>query len=408
MAIKKISRGISLLLVLALSLLNCSACRAQQKSTASGASTPDYVVGGEHFAKRTINDTQQGNMPAAIIYLPKSWTMQSKITWNYAWTENPVSFSLEADNPANAEAYFCYPMLKLESLQVPQNMQKYAGKMPQQGERMAMGSIYMNPMQPLQGLGLYVKKLRGTMPNFKFIGKADLPDLAKQLGLDPLPNQHGVAVEISYDLNGKPVEEAFFGVFFLAQGANTGVNAGQIKQTNWGYQALTSFRAPAGTLDKRLTVFAAISKSLHPLPAWTARSTAIAQQLVAIFNQKLKQGYDQLRAAQATMEQVMKNDAAFQKGIDAQMMQDRQSSSSSSGGGGGGGGGGRSVQDKWDDLYRGVDTVNDPTTGGTKQLSNLESDHWGDGFGNFFSTNDHNADPNGNIPGNWQRLSEAP
>ena len=408
MEIRKITRVTSPLLVIALVLLNCSACRAQKKSAATSASTTDYVVGGEHFAKRTINDTQQGNMPVAIVYLPKSWTMQSKINWNYAWTENPVAFAMEADNPANAEAFFSYPMLKLESLQVPQNMRQYAGKMPQQGERLPMGSIYMNPMQPLQGLELFVKKQRGTMPNFKFVGKADLPDLAKQLGLDPLPNQHGVAVEITYDLNGKPVEEAFFGVFFLVQGANTGVNAGAIKQTNWGYQALTSFRAPAGTLDKRIKVFAAISKSLHPLPAWTARSTAIAQQLVAIFNQKLKQGYDQIRAAQATMEQVMKNDAEFEKGINAQMMANRQSGGGSSDDGSGGGGGGRSVQDKWDDLYRGVDTVNDPTTGGTKQLSNLESDHWGDGFGNFFSTNDHNADPNGNIPGNWQRLSEAP
>ena len=35
--------------------------------------------------------------------------------------------------------------------------------------------------------------------------------------LDPWPNHHGVAIKIGYDLNGQPVEEAFFGVYYISK-----------------------------------------------------------------------------------------------------------------------------------------------------------------------------------------------
>ena len=59
-------------------------------------------------------------------------------------------------------------------------------------------------------MAMFIKNVRGQVTNLKWIGQQDLPDLAKALRLDPSPNQHGVAIKISYDLDGKPVEEAFF------------------------------------------------------------------------------------------------------------------------------------------------------------------------------------------------------
>ena len=403
----KFSRVYCLLVTLTLPLIPCVACHSQQKNAPTkSAGSNDYVIAGEHFVKHTINDTQLGNIPAATINLPSTWSLQPKLVWNFAWTENPIAFSLEADNPANAEAYFVYPMLKLESFQVPPNMRQYIKNPPKPGQRLGLGAIYLEPMQPLPALALFVKQVRGSATNFKWVAKADLPDLAKALNLDPQPGQHGGAIKISYDLNGKPVEEAFYGVYYISQGSNTGVGAGTIKQTNWGLQALQSFRAPAGTLDKRMTIFAAISKSVSPIPAWTARAKAVDQQLVAIFNQKLKQGYDQIRAAQALADQVTKNMGEFEKGVNSQMAANRASGDDSSGDGSGGSK--RSVQDKWDDLYRGVDTVNDPSNGGTSQHSYMEQYHWTDGFGNYYNTNDPNDDPNGRKPGSWTLMTTAP
>jgi hypothetical protein len=221
-----------------------------------------------------------------------------------------------------------------------------------------------------------------------------------------LPNQHGVAIKISYDLNGQPVEEAFFGVYYLAQGANAGVNAGMIKQTNWGFVALQSFRAPAGKLDSRMAMFCAIAKSMYINPQWTRLSKAITEKMQADFQQKLKQGYDQLRAAQAIVQQTMQQQAAFQANFDKQEEAFRNS----------GGvdtsylrdGGARSASDHWSDLIRGVDTLNDPSTGGTTQLSNLGQYHFTDGFGSYRTYDDPNATPeNQGENGSWQLMTSA-
>jgi hypothetical protein len=375
------------------------------KSAASGATT---TIGGEKFTERVITDTEHEGMRAATIHIPEKWSFESKIEWHYNWVEYPLSYSAHAENPDNAEAYFQYPMLRLESTEVAQQYKQYdkSSKLPP-GSRLPTGALSSPPVPPMQAMAAFIRNVRPNVTNLKWIGQQDLPDLAKVLKLDPAPGQHGVAIKIGYDLNGQPVEEAFFGVYYLSQGANAGVNAGMIKQTNWGFQALQSMRAPAGTLEKRMPMFCVIAKSMYVNPEWVRLSKAINEKMLADFNQKLKQGYDQLRAAQAIMEQTMKQQAAFQAnfdkqeeafrnspGVDDSFLRD---------------GGKRSAADHWDDLIRGVDTVNDPSTGGTTQLSNLGQYHFTDGFGNYRTSDDPNYTPEkaGEV-GSWTQMTAAP
>ncbi len=360
---------------------------------------------GEKFVERTIIDTEHGGMRAATIHVPEKWNFESKIEWHYNWVEYPLSYSAHAENPDNAEAYFQYPMLRLESTEVAPQLRQYdkSRSLPP-GSRLPTGALSASPQPPMQALAAFIQKVRTNVPNFKWIGQQDLPDLAKVLKMDPQPGQHGVAIKIGYDLNGRPVEEAFFGVYYISQGANTGVNAGMIKQTNWGFQALQSMRAPAGTLDQRMPMFCVIAKSMYVNPEWVRLSKAINDKMLADFNQKLKQGYDQLRAAQAIMEQTMRQQAAFQANFDKQEEAFRNS----------GGvddsflrdGGKRSAADHWDDVIRGVDTLNDPSNGGTTQLSNLGQYHFTDGFGNYRTSDDPNYTPEkaGEV-GSWQLMT---
>lgn len=358
--------------------------------------------------ERVITDTEHEGMRAATIHIPEKWSFDSKIEWHYNWVEYPLSYSAHAENPANAEAYFQYPMLRLESTEVAQQYKQYdKSRKLAPGSRMPTGALYSPPVPPMQALAAFIKNVRPNVANLKWIGQQDLPDLAKVLKLDPAPNQHGVAIKIGYDLNGQPVEEAFFGVYYLSQGSNSGVNAGMIKQTNWGFQALQSMRAPAGTLEKRMPMFCVIAKSMYLNPEWVRLAKAINDKMIADFNQKLKEGYDQLRAAQAIMEQTMKQEAAFQANFDKQEEAFRNSpgvddSSLRDGGT-------RSAADHWDDLIRGVDTMNDPSTGGTTQLSNLGQYHFTDGFGNYRTSDDPNYTPEkaGEV-GSWQLMTAAP
>src|SRR6266851_8490664 len=86
----------------------------------------------------------------------------------------------------------------------------------------------------------------------------------------PSSNQHGIGVKITYDLNGKPVEEEFYAVHYSIDIPYDGPQ-GRTWQINWGLIGVHSFRAPAGTLDRRRPVFAAIAKSFRPNPTWEAR-----------------------------------------------------------------------------------------------------------------------------------------
>lgn len=362
--------------------------------------------GAEKFVEREITDSDHGGMRAATIHLPEKWHFESKIEWHYGWVEYPLSFSSHAENPDNVEAYFQYPLLRFDFTEVPPQLRQYdKGRKAAPGERLPTGALSSPPQPPMQAMAKFIQKVRPNVANFKWLGQQDLPDLAKALHLDPRPNQHGVAIKIGYDLNGQPVEEAFFGVYYISQGANAGVNAGMIKQTTWGFQALQSFRAPAGTLDKRMPMFCVIAKSMYVNPQWARLSKAINDKMVADFNQKLKEGYDQLRAAQAIVEQTMRQQAAFQANFDKQEEAFRSS----------GGvddsylrdGGARSAADHWDDVIRGVDTLNDPN-GGTTQLSNLGQYHFTDGFGNYRTTDDPNYTPEkaGEV-GSWSQMTAA-
>jgi hypothetical protein len=93
-----------------------------------------------------------------------------------------------------------------------------------------------------------------------------------------------------------------------------------------------------------------------------------------MFNEKLKQGWDQIRAADALTDETMRQQAQFLDNVGRQekaMMSSGGSVDSFLRTDGSGGGGGRTSSDNVSDLIRNVDTMNDPSTGDTKQVSNL-------------------------------------
>jgi hypothetical protein len=380
------------------------------------AASEPVSVAGERFVKRSLVDAQQGGMNAVSLYLPEKWRFEGKIEWHYGWIEVPVNPSWHAENPANEEAYFQFESLRLANIDVAPQYRQYV-KAAKPGDRYPTGQISLAPLPPLQTMALFIKQTRGDVTNLKWIGQQDLPGLAKALRLDSSPNQHGVAIKIGYDLNGKPVEEAFFGVYYLNKSGNQAVQAGhqamaanQLIQTNWGLQALQSFRAPAGTLDRRMPVYCLIAKSVQFEPQWTTRYRTIEAALLQAFNQKLQQGWDQIRAADAISDRAVANNNAFLENIGRQ-----ETAMRDSGGGGGVDGflrdeGGRSSSDRFSDLIRGVDTLNDPSTGGTKQLDYSGGfNHFTDGFGNYRTYDDPNATPeNQGENGSWTRMTLAP
>jgi len=371
--------------------------------TAALAAPQTTTIAGEHFIKHPILDTQQENIPAVNLHIPESWRVDGKVEWHYGWTENPVALTIRAENPANAEAYFAYPLLRCDSIDVAPNLRQYVKNPAKQGERLGMGAINLSPRPPLQALELVVKQLRGQQPNFQWVGQQSLPALASALSLTPWPGDQGIAIKISYTLNNQPVEEAFYAVYYLSKSQNMGGQAGAVYQTNWGLRAIQSFRAPAGTLGKRMTVFAAIAKSVVPTPQWQERAQAVNAKLIAAFNQKLKEGNDQLRAAQEIDRETTQNLAAFDKTVDAQIQANRASGNYSAP---------STHSSPWDGADKNIreeDTTIDPgSPTGTSQHSFMQTYHWTNGFGDYRDSNDPSYNPNSSENGNWQLMTTVP
>ena len=159
-----------------------------------------------------------------------------------------------------------------------------------------------------------------------------------------------------------------------------------------------------------MEVFAAMAKTMCPTPEWTARSNVINAKLNQLFQQKLKQGYDDIRAANALRDQVTKTMGgsggypAFLRESGGEgypgFLRDNEGGSSEVMGGH------RSAMDGFDAGIRGVDLVKEGNDTVERPYAN-GSNHWGDGFGGHLDLNDPNADPNGHVPGNWERLPEA-
>jgi hypothetical protein len=338
---------------------------------------------------RQIIDNQQGGLVVCAFSAPETWRDSSKVLWNYQNTSNPVQVGAGAENPANEEAYFQFPILQCFSLRPDSNYYR-------PGQNFG-GLIFAHqPMPPGQALLAFVHQVRGTFPKFQLIGSKELPDLAKALQAPMWGNDRGVGVKVTYELNGKPVEEEFYAVGYSVDIPYDGPQ-GRTWQVNWGLRALHSFRAPQGTLDRRRNVFAAIAKSFRPNPAWQQRLTAINAYLAEQFNRQLQAGYDSIAAAGRLSRQISANNDAMIASIDRQLAASRASS------GAGSGSGTRSSADKFDDYIRGVDTVDDPYWG-TSQHSYNEAYHWTDGYGSYRNSNDASYNPNQAENGNWQLM----
>jgi hypothetical protein len=385
-------------------------------ATPAAIGQPTHVA-GEDFVRRPILDTAHGNATVATLHIPQKWSFDSKVEWHYDWIESPLLVSEHAANPANSEAFYAYPILRFESITVAPQYRQYVKSAPTPpGQRMTTGAISMPVQPPVPAMTAFIKQARPNV-NIKWVGKQDLPDLAKALNLTPLPGDHGLAIKISYDLDGKPVDEAFFGVYYASSGGNAAVSVGQqhgaanaVQQTNWGFRNLMSFRAPAGTLERRMPVFALIAKSLAMNPQWLQLDKSINDKLQASFDQKLKQGYDQIRASQAAMAQMMAQEKAVDASVnsfDANLRKPFDDSWLRTTGGGSSPGGQLSSTDRASNLLRGEDTVADPNSStGRSQVSNAGDYHYTNGLGDYRTYSDPNMTPEkAGESGSWTPLT---
>jgi hypothetical protein len=343
------------------------------------------TVDSEHFTVRKIIDTRLNGALAYRFSAPKGWRDTSQTYWNLQHTTHPSTMSVTVENPANAEACFVFQPMICCFLPGP----RAAMRMGQDG----LDGVMLRPMQPAQALASFIQKNRGQCSDLKFVGSRDLPDLPKALAANLATTQRGIGEKVTYTLDGKPVEEEFYAVHYyqMVQG-----------EALWGLGCIHSFRAPAGTLNGRRNVFAAIIKSFRMTPEYGRRIMIVKQKLSAQFAATMKADAAEVNGARQRSAQLTANENQFLANVDRSLVAQR----APSGGAGGGANATRSGNDGQDDYIRGVETMNDPVTG-TSQHSLTEQYHWTDGYGNYRNSNDASYDPNHAENGNWQLMTPA-
>jgi hypothetical protein len=350
------------------------------------------VVGGERFTVRQVVDHRLHDAVAFRFSVPEEWRDSSQVYWEFGNINMPMTIAVKAESPANEEAFFLYEPQQFFTIQPD-------GGFYRDGYT-ACKVTKMRPTSPAQALASFIQRSRGQVSNLKFVGNKDLPDLPKSLQANFATNQRGVAVKVTYQINGKDVEEEYYAVYFLQN-----IPAGKVTQINWGLGALHSFRAPVGMLERRREVYCAITKSMRIDPDYAQRAYAIKKQLIAIYQRNMKANLDSIKAAGELSKHMAANSDAFLASVDRSLVAGRNPSGVSSGASAGGGEA-RSATDKQDDYIRGVGTVSDPLYG-TSQHSLTEQYHWTDGYGNYRNSNDGTYDPNKHENGDWQLMPLA-
>jgi hypothetical protein len=363
---------------------------ASAQTSSASASATGSASSHEHFTPRQVVDHQQGDLVAEVFQAPQSWTDRSEVRWNYRDPSNPASIVVAVENPGTQEGLYTYPAQEFVAVQ----------GVSRQGPT-GTGSMWGNPVPPPQALSAFAQQVRGSLPGFRIVGSHPVSDLPALRQMDASQHAAGVAVRVTYELQGKAMEEDFTAAYHQANVCSN-TAGGRACQTNWGLYAPDSRRAPAGALDKEVPVFTAIQSSFRQNPAWAQKAVAIRSQIGAQEMQAINARFRRTQAAGQRAGQIAANADARREA------QGRQMSAHIAAGGNSAAddNGGRNSNDKMDDYFRGVTTLQDPN-GGTTQRSSSQTYHWTDGNGSYRDSNDPSYNPNNSENGTWHLMTEA-
>jgi hypothetical protein len=231
----------------------------------------------------------------------------------------------------------------------------------------------------------------------RVIAEESLPKLAQSLRggeedvFNPLSSD-GARIRISYNLDGRQIEEDIFCVVSKVV-TQTGTKLSKQENIFWTAEALYAFRASAGHLDAVGQACMASVKSFRMNPQWLQACRAESNRILQV---------------RAMMAKMMSQMAANQR-QSLQRLGDLSRSISDAGDSIMDGYWERSAAydrmgDNYSEAIRGVDSYIDPTSDYNPELPGGYDQAWGNGLGEYIVSNDLMFDPNQNSTMNWQQL----
>jgi hypothetical protein len=328
------------------------------------------------FALHQILDRTHGSVVAGVFEHPPGWVAQTQVGWNFQNVSLPVLVYARAAAPGGLESFELLPIESFYWLEPNYGMLQPGSSL--------LGQICMRPQPAAEAMSRWViPKYRGRCPGVKIVSTAPVPELVRLAPEISKASPEGVCAVIEYCEQGRPVEEAFFGLRIGNQVPYSGPQ-GTTVQLNWGFYRLFSYRAAKGQLVPQRERFWRMAASLRFNPLWDQLCGRVNQQLRAQFQAYLDAGYSQIQAAGQLSRQIsMNNDAML-----ASFAQQRQAAARSQPASPG-----RSPTDGFDEYIRGVETLKDPYLGTSQQDATYQY-HWTNGSGSYQHSNDPFFNPN--------------
>ena len=269
-------------------------------------------------------------------------------------------------------------------------------------QRMKLSADLLKNLPGAKSFGKGLKKIgssRYTCYNVpvRIVNEELMPKLALSLQggqedvFNPLSSD-GARIRISYNLDGKKMEEDIFCVVTKVV-TQTGSKLSLQENIFWIAEALYAFRASAGNLDAVGQACMASVKSFRINPKWLQFCQMESQRIIKereMFAKMMQQmAADQRRNLQRLGDLSHSISQASDSIMDGywarSAAQDR-------------------MHDNWTDAYRGVQSYNDPSSDYTPQLPGGYDHAWSNGLGEYIVSNDSLYNPNLGSNLNWTEM----
>jgi hypothetical protein len=212
-----------------------------------------------------IHDPQINNVAAVTLLMPESWKSSIQVAWT--WDPfNRVSlagYMLDENGLAGMGLYGRLPF------SVPNGLFREGGPA-------YLGKTILRRLSPDQYVRQWlIPKTRPELAQAKVVSDGPSPEYAKLLTADytalfgPGPQVSAVKIRFEYPVNGKTMEEDFYGA----------VTSSPAAPNNWNGDGI-SFRAEKGKLDQDMGLFLAMMGSMTINPNWYIQVQGLNAQLI--------------------------------------------------------------------------------------------------------------------------------
>ncbi len=382
-------------------LLDCTsetAANSQSKQAATSKASAKTK-----FVPYEVVDQKQGGMVVSRLAVPDGWKSSSRVVWNYNDFYLPVYVSARTEAPDGGSWIEFFPAEFFIWLDAAHDRAPLG--------RGGIGGIHDPNITLQRAMARYViGPNRANVKNLKIVGSRavnDLPKAFPKLFAGSQVQGEGICMRVSYELNGSPVDEEFYGFMSALETINAPSPNPRMSMVEYHRRLFLahSMGAKVGKLEAVRPLLGFVATSIEPNPEWQKRVGEVRKMQGQYYQQAMAKNYAGIQAAGERSRQLTAQSDQFLRQIDASLAQNRASAASS----------GFSASSN-DDFYKRADDF-DQNIRGTEhmqdqygQVTDQYTDynyHWTDGFGRYVRTDDPNFDPNKYLNGNYQQMTPA-